>query len=173
MPADHPPEKRIDPHLSRPPDRPLPGSSRPKETLQAVRRRRGSRPASRSSYAAASRAPTRDHKAGETDALRERFAAHHSHHLHSTVSSNPYAERFVRTIRTECLNHFVIFGERHLRVLLREFCAHYNEERFHQGLGGQLIRPAVSARNDSGPSGTVKRRSRLGAMLNFYHREAA
>ena len=101
------------------------------------------------------------------------FASLRSYQVHLTVRSNPYAERFVRTIRTECLNHFVIFGERHLRVLLREFCTHYNEERFHQGLGGQLIRPAVSARNDNGTSGAVMCRSRLGAMLNFYHRDAA
>jgi len=42
----------------------------------------------------------------------------------SSPNCNPYAERFVKTVRTECLNHFVIFGERHLRVLVREFMAH-------------------------------------------------
>jgi hypothetical protein len=41
---------------------------------------------------------------------------------------NPHAERFVKTVRTECLDHFVIFGERHLRLLLREFMEHYIAE---------------------------------------------
>jgi putative transposase len=36
-------------------------------------------------------------------------------------NGNPHAERFVKTVRTECLDHFVIFGERHLRHLLKEF----------------------------------------------------
>ena len=48
---------------------------------------------------------------------------------------NPYAERFVKTIKYECLNHFVIFGERHLRHLINEFVEHYMTERFHQGIG--------------------------------------
>ena len=86
---------------------------------------------------------------------------------------NPHAERFVRTIREECLAHFVIFGERHLRHLVREFVAHYQGERFHQGLGGQLVKPAEEPRNDNGSGGAVRRRSRLGGTLNFYHRGAA
>jgi putative transposase len=85
----------------------------------------------------------------------------------------PHAERFVRTIRTECLDPFVIFGERHLRYLVGTFVDHYLTERFHQGLGGQLIRPQALARNDNGAAGTIRCRSRLGGLLNFYHREAA
>ena len=45
---------------------------------------------------------------------------------------NPYAERFVKTIKYECLDQFVIFGERHL---IKEFLDHYMTERFHQGIG--------------------------------------
>ena len=56
---------------------------------------------------------------------------------------NPHAERFVRTVRNECLDHFVIFGRRHLEHLVREFAAHYHEERYHQALGGRLIRPSL------------------------------
>jgi putative transposase len=84
---------------------------------------------------------------------------------------NPHAERFVKTVRSECLQHFVIFGERHLRHLLREFVCHYHGERFHQALDGQLIRPPVSASNDNGTA-TIHCRSRLGGLLNYYHREA-
>ena len=85
---------------------------------------------------------------------------------------NPHAERFVKTVRSECLQHFVIVGERHLRRLLREFVCHYDGERFHQALDGQLIRPPASASNDNGTA-TIHCRSRLGGLLNYYHREAA
>jgi hypothetical protein len=91
----------------------------------------------------------------------------------SSPNCSPYAERFVRTVRTECLNHFVIFGERHLRLLLREFVAHYLMERFHQGLGGQLIVRRQVSENDNSVTGAIRCRSRLGGLLNFYHREAA
>jgi putative transposase len=85
---------------------------------------------------------------------------------------NPYAERFVKTIKYECLNHFVIFGERHVQHLIKEFLEHYMTERFHQGIGGQLIRN-VGPTNDNGADGKVACRSRLGGLLNYYHREAA
>jgi putative transposase len=86
---------------------------------------------------------------------------------------NPYAERFVKTIKCECLNHFIIFGERHLRHLIKEFVEHYMTERFHQGIGGQLIRKQVGPTNDNGADGKVACRSRLGGMLNYYYRDAA
>ena len=86
---------------------------------------------------------------------------------------NPHAERFVRTIRNECLDHLVLFGERHLRLVVKEFVGHYLTERFHQGLSGQLIRGNAVRANDNADSGMVACRSRLGGLLNFYHREAA
>src|SRR5450759_2418319 len=61
---------------------------------------------------------------------------------------NPHAERFVKTIKYECLNQFVVFGERHLRYLIKEFLEHYHTERFHQGIGGKLIRN-VGQTNDN------------------------
>jgi transposase InsO family protein len=84
---------------------------------------------------------------------------------------NAVAERFIRTVREECLDHFVIMGERHLRHLLREFVLHYHGERYHQGLDGRIIRPMVGAANDNGASKIV-RRARLGGLLNYYHRRA-
>ena len=88
---------------------------------------------------------------------------------------NPWAERFVRTAREECLSHLVIFGERHLRVLLREFLAHYLAERFHQGLDGKLIRPPPTPANTNADADAdgIRCRSRLGGVLNYYHRHAA
>ena len=86
---------------------------------------------------------------------------------------NPHAERFVRTIKSECLNHLVLFGERHLRYVVKEFLAHYHRERFHQGLGGQLIEKRASSAAEKRTRGKVVCRSRLGGILNFYDREAA
>jgi putative transposase len=86
---------------------------------------------------------------------------------------NPHAERFVKTVRTECLDHFVIFGERHLRHLLKEFIGHYLTERYHQGIGSQIIQPIASPGNDNAALGAVRRQSRLGGALNYYCRTAA
>ena len=71
------------------------------------------------------------------------------------------------------LRQFVIFGERHLRYLIKEFMKHYHTERFHQGLGGQLIKGKPGSANDNGSNGSIVRRSRLGGLLNYYQREAA
>ena len=86
---------------------------------------------------------------------------------------NPHAERFVKTIKHECLNHFIFFGERHLRYVVKEFVAHYLTERFHQGLDGELVTRQAESANDNGNSGPISCRSRLGGMLNYYHRVAA
>ena len=52
---------------------------------------------------------------------------------------NAYAERFVGSIRRECLNRVIPLGERHLRALVAEYVEHYNCERNHQGIGNRLI----------------------------------
>jgi len=83
---------------------------------------------------------------------------------------NPHAERFVKTVRTECLEHFVIFGERHLRHLIKEFMGHYLTERHHQGIGSQIIWPKASPCNDNATLGAIESRSRLGGVLNYYCR---
>lgn len=84
---------------------------------------------------------------------------------------NPHAERFVKSIKYECLRHFVFFGERHLRYVVSEYMAHYHEGRFHQGIGSRLIRPTSA--NENAATGEIKCRSRLGGLLNFYYRQAA
>jgi len=86
---------------------------------------------------------------------------------------SPHAERFVRTIRTECLDEFVIFGERHLRYLIKHFMDHYLTGRCHQGIGGRIIVPRASAENHNSAFGAIRCRSRLGGLLNHYYREAA
>src|SRR5262245_6763586 len=82
---------------------------------------------------------------------------------------NAYAERFVLSAKSECLERIVPLGEKHLRAAVREFVGHYHEERPHQGLGNQLIAPQAKA-NRTGP---LKCRERLGGVLKFYYCEAA
>jgi len=81
---------------------------------------------------------------------------------------NAYAERFVRSIKEECLNRVVLLGERHLRRTIAEFVAHYHAERNHQSIGNALIQPL--ARADC--HGPLHRRQRIGGMLNYYYRAA-
>jgi len=81
---------------------------------------------------------------------------------------NAYAERFVRSIKEECLDRMVLLGERHLRRTIAEFVAHYHGERNHQGIGNELIQPLARA-DGHGP---VRRRERIGGLLNYYCRAA-
>ena len=60
-----------------------------------------------------------------------------------------------------------------MRHLLKEFMAHDLTERYHQGIGSRLIRPSASPSNNNAPLGAVRRRSRLGGVLNYYCRHAA
>jgi len=83
---------------------------------------------------------------------------------------NAYAERFVRSIRQECLDHIVPLGVAHLRHALREYLEHYHRERNHQGLDNQLIQPRAGPANDNA---NVQRKQRLGGLLSFYERSAA
>ena len=83
---------------------------------------------------------------------------------------NAYAERFVLSIKSECLDRIVPLGERHLRRAIVEYLAHYHGERTHQGLGNVLLRGSPEPANENG---RVQRRERLGGLLNFYHRTAA
>lgn len=81
---------------------------------------------------------------------------------------NAYAERFVGSIKSECLDRMIILGEQHLRRVVSEYTAHYHHERTHQGLDNRLINP-VSELGD----GQVVCRDRLGGLLRYYHRSAA
>jgi len=81
---------------------------------------------------------------------------------------NAHAERFVRSIKFECLHRLIPLGERHLRRAIHEYVAHYHYERNHQGLDNELIVGVASPPR----AGTVRRAQRLGGLLNFYHRAA-
>ena len=81
---------------------------------------------------------------------------------------NAYAERFVLSIKSECLGRFVPIGEGHLQRAITEYTEHYHLERTHQGLGNELIEgvPECSI-------GRVGRRERRGGLLSSYYREVA
>jgi putative transposase len=82
---------------------------------------------------------------------------------------NAFAERFVGSVKSECVDRIVPLGEKHLRAAVRAFVDHHHEERPHQGLGNELIAPKTALR---GP-GPRRCRERLGGVLKFYYREAA
>lgn len=82
---------------------------------------------------------------------------------------NAFAERFVLSIRSECLDRIIPLGEWHLRRAVSEYLKHYHQERNHQGLGNVLIDSSMAANAE----GRVLRRQRLGGLLSYYHREAA
>jgi len=81
----------------------------------------------------------------------------------------PHAERFVRSIKSECLNKIIFFGERQLRRAVEQFIAHYHAERNHQGLDNQLIEPGESVGK---AEGGIRCHERLGGLLRYYHRAA-
>jgi transposase InsO family protein len=82
---------------------------------------------------------------------------------------NAFAERFVESAKSECLDRMVLLGEGHLRVAVRQFVHHYHAERPHQGLGNELIAPTMTEIG----TGRIMCRERLGGLLKFYYREAA
>ncbi len=85
--------------------------------------------------------------------------------------ANAYAERFIRTVRAECLDWLLIVGRRHLETVLRIYTAHYNRERPHRGLA--LLSPDSTDADPPRRGGEIKRRDRLGGLIHEYHRAAA
>ena len=85
---------------------------------------------------------------------------------------NCYSERWVRSVKSECLSQLILFGEASLRRALKNFCEHYHAERNHQGKENKLLfpRPALPA---CARRGIVRCQERLGGLLKYYHREAA
>ena len=78
---------------------------------------------------------------------------------------NSYAESWVGTIKRECLNHFIVFGERHLRYLISEYVTHYNTTRPHSSMGNIPLefRPNKI-------SGEIKSQAKLGGLIRHYYR---
>lgn len=86
--------------------------------------------------------------------------------------ANAVAERWVRTVREECLDRVLVFGRRQLEQVVREYVAHYNGERPHRSL--ELAAPAGSAQTRaSPPSSEIRRRDVLGGLIHEYYAAAA
>jgi putative transposase len=109
-----------------------------------------------------------------TAAFDEVFRSEGINVIHTPIrapQANAYAERFVRTIRAQCLDWLLIIGRRHLESVLRSYTAHYNRERPHRGLA--LLSPDSTNANPRPSAGEIKRRDRLGGLIREYHRAAA
>ena len=84
---------------------------------------------------------------------------------------NAYAERWVRSVKEECLARLIPFGGKALQHALTEYTTHYHHERNHQGKGNVLLLPPVH--QDTERAGPMRCRERLGGLLKYYTREAA
>jgi hypothetical protein len=88
-----------------------------------------------------------------------------SPHLHA------YAERWVRSVKEECLSRLILCGEASFRHVLTQYVAHFHHERNHQGKDNVLLFPLIS--QDTARQGPMPCRERLGGLLKYYTREAA
>jgi putative transposase len=83
--------------------------------------------------------------------------------------ANAYAERFVGTVRRECLDWILVVGRSQLERILKIYVAHYNGHRPHRGLGLMAPQPGRTLRLVASPeSGCVRRRDRLGGLIHEY-----
>ena len=76
----------------------------------------------------------------------------------------------MRSLKDECLNRLIFFGERSVRNAVDEFLKHYHHERNHQGLDNGIIDPGDEVGQ---VAGKITCRQRLGGLLKYYHRKAA
>ena len=83
---------------------------------------------------------------------------------------NAYAERWVRSVKEECLARLILLSEGALRQALHHYEAHYHEERNHQGKDNRLLFPLPRVHREQGK---VQCQERLGGMLKYYERQAA
>jgi putative transposase len=84
---------------------------------------------------------------------------------------NAFAERWVRSIKQECLSKLILFGEASLWRVLTEFCAHYHGERNHQGKNNRILFPGSPAKSKL-PRGSLTCQHRLGGLLKYYEHAA-
>jgi len=85
---------------------------------------------------------------------------------------NAHAERWVKSVKDECLSKMILFSESSLRFVLQEYCAHYHGERNHQGKGNVLLFPSPHVPT-SGLRQPIRTRERIGGLLRYYNLEAA
>ena len=109
-----------------------------------------------------------------TASFEEIFRSEGIRIIHTPIrapQANAYAERFVRSVRAECLDWLLIVGRRHLEQVLRAYTVHYNRERPHRGLA--LQPPERVNAGDPPTAVKIERRDRLGGLIHEYYRAAA
>jgi transposase InsO family protein len=115
----------------------------------------------------------RDRDGKFSRAFDEVFAAGGVRIIKTPVRSpraNAFAERFVGTLRRECLDHLLIYGERHLRRVLAEYERHFNDHRPHQG---RSLRPPLHDPSKViDMAARIRRRTAVTGLINEYHRAA-
>ena len=102
--------------------------------------------------------------AGDFDKLIAEYGVNVKRIPYHSPNLNPYAEGFVGTIKRECLNHFFIFGEKHLKYIVREYIRYYDTKRPHTGMGNEPL--------DYKPkkhSGKLECESTLGGLIKHYY----
>jgi len=115
----------------------------------------------------------RDRDSKFTTAFDDVFAGNGTRVIKTPVRSpraNSFAERFVGTLRRECLDHVLILGERHLREVLAEYARHYNGHRPHQGL--QQEPPLRQPGHAVDITTRIERRRVVGGLISEYRRAA-
>jgi putative transposase len=113
----------------------------------------------------------RDRDSKFTEAFDEVFAGNGTRVIKTPVRSpraNSFAERFVGTLRRECLDHVLILGEQHLRKVLAEYARHYNGHRPHQGL--QQEPPLRQPGHVLDITARIEHRQVLGGLISEYRR---
>jgi transposase InsO family protein len=85
-------------------------------------------------------------------------------------TANAFAERWVGTVRRECLDHVLILGRRHLQRVLDAYAGHYNRAKPHRSIDLQPPDPVPSG---EGMAGSIRRRDILGGLIHEYERSAA
>ena len=91
------------------------------------------------------------------------------HTAYRAPKENAICERFLGSVRRECLDHLLVLGEAHLRRILREYTAYFNHDRPHQGLQQRIPDPPEV---DSTQTGRVCANAILGGLHHTYHRAA-
>jgi putative transposase len=115
----------------------------------------------------------RDRASKFTAAFDDVFAGNGIRIIRTPVRSpraNSYAERYVGTLRRECLDHLLIYDERHLRAVLAEFESHYNHHRPHRGRS--LYPPVHDPSEAIDMTARINRQSAVSGLINEYHRAA-
>ena len=86
---------------------------------------------------------------------------------------NAFAERWVRSVKEECLSRLIFFGENSLRRALSQYSEHYHRERNHQGKANELLFPSPRGPDPRRPQGAIRCRQRLGGLLKYYEHRAS